>query len=94
MEALTDEVQDVFRYLVINSDWLTNETKVLADEKIQAIIHNIGYADFITDEAKLEEEEIVGVSSEKNNVLIYATNDKHFVSSSSNTRRRCSSRMS
>ena len=61
MEDLTDEVQDVFRDLVLNSDWLTNGTKLLADEKIQAIIHNIGYADFITDIEKLEQEEILGV---------------------------------
>ena len=54
MEDLTDGVQNVFKQLVTEADWLTNATKVLAAEKIDAIIHNIGYPDFITKEEELQ----------------------------------------
>ena len=56
MEALTDGVQGVFRDLVMRSTWLTNVTKALADEKIKAIIHNIGYPDFLIDDVLLQSE--------------------------------------
>lgn len=62
MEALTDSVQSVFRDLVLKGDWLTNKTKKLAEEKIQAIIHNIGYPDFIINEEELQKREIDGVN--------------------------------
>ena len=60
MEALTFEVQDVFRDLVVNSNWLSNATKVLADVKIQNIVHNIGYPEAIVDQEELQKE-IIGV---------------------------------
>ena len=53
MLKLTDGVQSVFHKLVMSSDWLTNKTKTLADLKINAIIHNIGYPDFIMDDELL-----------------------------------------
>ena len=43
METLTDLVQSKFRDLVVQGSWLTDTTKKLAEEKIKAIIHNIGY---------------------------------------------------
>ncbi|TRY79276.1 hypothetical protein TCAL_06071 [Tigriopus californicus] len=61
MEALTDSVQSVFRELVLKGDWLTNKTKKLAEEKIQAIIHNIGYPDFIINEEELQKRETDGL---------------------------------
>eukprot|EP00095_Tigriopus_kingsejongensis_P001687 maker-scaffold1658_size31987-snap-gene-0.9 protein:Tk01687 transcript:maker-scaffold1658_size31987-snap-gene-0.9-mRNA-1 annotation:"endothelin-converting enzyme 1" len=61
MESLTANVQSVFRDLVLKSNWLTNKTKELADEKIQAIIHNIGYPDFIINEEELQRREIDGL---------------------------------
>ena len=56
MESLTKDVQDVFRDLVLNGDWLSNATKQLAEVKINNIVHNIGYPDDIIDEDKLREE--------------------------------------
>ena len=43
METLTDLVQSKFRDLVVQGSWPTDTTKKLAEEKIKAIIHNIGY---------------------------------------------------
>lgn len=64
MLKLTDGVQSVFHKLVMTSDWLTNKTKTLADLKINAIIHNIGYPDFIMDEELLgAETDGVGAST-------------------------------
>ena len=56
MESLTNEVQDVFRELVLNGNWLTNDTKRLANIKIQNIVHNIGYPDDIIRDDVLEDE--------------------------------------
>jgi predicted metalloendopeptidase len=56
METLTDLVQSKFRDLVIQGSWLSDRTKKLADVKIQAIIHNIGYPDFILDDNLLQSE--------------------------------------
>ena len=56
METLTDLVQSKFRDLVVQGSWLTDTTKKLAEEKIKAIIHNIGYPDFILDDAALQAE--------------------------------------
>ncbi len=61
MESLTREVQNVFRDLVVNVDWLSNATKRLAEVKIDNIVHNIGYPEDVVDEHKLAEE-IQGVS--------------------------------
>lgn len=56
MEALTKEVQGVFKELVFDADWLSNKTKLLAEDKIKNIVHNIGYPDDLLDEVKLSEE--------------------------------------
>ena len=56
MESLTDEVQAVFRNLVMQGSWLSNGTKRLADAKIQNIIHSIGYPDAILEEKELQKE--------------------------------------
>ena len=56
METLTDLVQSKFHDLVTNGSWLSERTKKLAEEKIKAIIHNIGYPDFILDDAALQAE--------------------------------------
>ena len=61
MEALTDQVQLAFHDLVMIGGWLSNDTKKLAETKIRAIIHNIGYPDFILDD-KVLQEEFFGVS--------------------------------
>jgi predicted metalloendopeptidase len=60
MEALTDQVQLSFHDLVMNGGWLSNDTKKLAETKIRAIIHNIGYPDYILDD-KLLQDEFFGV---------------------------------
>ena len=44
MERLTAEVQSVFRELVMQGDWLSSETKVLAESKIQNIVHRFGHS--------------------------------------------------
>ena len=54
MERLTVEVQSVFRELVMQGDWLSAETKDLADAKIRNIVHSIGYPDAILDELELQ----------------------------------------
>ena len=54
MERLTVEVQSVFRELVMQGDWLSAETKDLADAKIRNIVHSIGYPDAILDEVELQ----------------------------------------
>ena len=56
METLTDFVQSQFRDLVAQGTWLTESTKKLAQEKIKAIIHNIGYPDFILDDTLIQSE--------------------------------------
>lgn len=56
MEVLTDLVQSKFRDLVVQGSWLSEKTKKLAEEKIKAIIHNIGYPDSILDENLLQAE--------------------------------------
>ena len=61
MEALTDQVQLAFHDLVMIGGWLSNDTKKLAESKIRAIIHNIGYPDYILDD-KLLQDEFFGVS--------------------------------
>ena len=54
METLTGLVQSQFSELVALGTWLTDHTKKLAEEKIKAIIHNIGYPDFILDDNLLQ----------------------------------------
>ena len=44
MERLTAEVQSVFRELVMQGDWLSSETKGLAESKIQNIVHRFGHS--------------------------------------------------
>ena len=56
MLDLTNEVQSVFSELVSQASWLTNATKKLTENKIQSVIHNIGYPDFILDDAQLQKE--------------------------------------
>ena len=56
METLTDLVQSQFRELVAQATWLTEKTKRLAEKKIKAIIHNIGYPEFILDSGLLQAE--------------------------------------
>ena len=56
METLTDLVQAEFKLLVTEGTWLTDRTKKLAEEKIEAIVRNIGYPDFILDDVMLQTE--------------------------------------
>lgn len=65
MEILTDLVQSQFRELVNQGTWLTDKTKKLAEDKIKAIIYNIGYPDFILDDVLLQNE-IEGLSYGEN----------------------------
>ncbi len=62
MESLTQEVQSVFRSLVVEGDWLSNATQALAEVKIDNIVHNIGYPEDVVDEDTIMEE-IQGVRS-------------------------------
>ncbi|KAF2902180.1 hypothetical protein ILUMI_04005 [Ignelater luminosus] len=50
---MTTEIQQTFREILSNADWLDEDTKILARVKIDAMILRIGYPDFIVDKQEL-----------------------------------------
>lgn len=56
MEGLTNRVQSAFLQSLMSGAWLSNHTKKLAESKLNAIVQNIGFPDFILDDKALHEE--------------------------------------
>lgn len=52
---MASDLQDAFREILINTDWLDEETKRLAEVKVNLMSLKIGYPDFILCPAKLNE---------------------------------------
>jgi len=46
---MTEEIMQSFQELLTKTDWIDNETKELAVQKLDAIQLRIGYPDFILD---------------------------------------------
>lgn len=44
-----------FRDMLSSTDWIDPQTKVLALDKVQAMMLRIGYPDFILDQIELDE---------------------------------------
>ena len=61
MLYLTSEIQAQFSKLVAEVDWLSEATKETARNKLDAMIHNIGYPDLVLNDTELATE-IAGVS--------------------------------
>lgn len=53
--AMTHELQDTFREILNETNWLDDETKALAESKVNRMSLKIGYPDYILDEEKLNE---------------------------------------
>lgn len=70
MESLTNQVQASFRDIVLRSEWLSNSTKELAQNKIDNIVHSIGYPDAIVDEDEVNME-IEGVRAHHLGTLLF-----------------------
>lgn len=56
MLHLTSEIQKQFEDLVMDVEWLSNNTKDTARDKIGAMIHNIGYPDLVLEDKQLQKE--------------------------------------
>lgn len=53
--AMTHELQESFREILDETTWLDNETKSLAESKVNRMSLKIGYPDYILEEEKLNE---------------------------------------
>lgn len=53
--AMTHELQDTFREILNETLWLDDETKALAESKVNRMSLKIGYPDYILDREKLNE---------------------------------------
>lgn len=53
--AMTHELQDTFRDILNETHWLDDETKTLAESKVNRMSLKIGYPDYILDTEKLNE---------------------------------------
>merc|ERR1719348_1780986 len=56
MLYLTSEIQRQFKDLVEEVEWLANTTKETARNKLDALIHNIGYPDLVLNDTQLHTE--------------------------------------
>jgi len=56
MLYLTSEIQKQFKDLVEEVEWLSNTTKETARNKLDAMIHNIGYPDLVLNDTQLHTE--------------------------------------
>ena len=56
MIYLTSEIEEQFKNLVEEVDWLSESTKETARNKLDAMIHNIGYPDLVLNDTELSEE--------------------------------------
>ena len=68
MLYLTSEIEEQFKNIVEEVDWLSESTKETARNKLDAMIHNIGYPDLVLNDTELSQE-INGVRSV---VIVYA----------------------
>ena len=73
MLYLTSEIQAQFSKLVAEVDWLSEATKETARNKLDAMIHNIGYPDLVLNDTELATE-IAGVSLSMLNKYFNCTN--------------------
>ncbi|XP_026469709.1 neprilysin-4-like [Ctenocephalides felis] len=53
--VMTSEIQQSFRELLYKTDWIDNQTKRLAAEKVNAIILRIGYPDYVLEPETLND---------------------------------------
>ncbi|XP_011548063.3 neprilysin-4 [Plutella xylostella] len=53
--TMTREIQESFRELLDMTDWIDNDTKKLAAEKVDAMMLRIGYPDFILNKKELDD---------------------------------------
>ena len=56
MIYLTSEIEKQFKNIVEEVDWLSESTKETARNKLDAMIHNIGYPDLVLNDTELSEE--------------------------------------
>ena len=56
MLYLTHEIEEQFKSLVEEVDWLSESTKETARNKLDAMIHNIGYPDMVLNDTELSQE--------------------------------------
>ena len=56
MLYLTSEIQKQFQNIVEEVDWLSSSTKETARNKLDAMIHNIGYPDLVLNDTELSTE--------------------------------------
>ena len=56
MIYLTSEIEEQFKNIVEEVDWLSESTKETARNKLDAMIHNIGYPDLVLNDTQLSEE--------------------------------------
>lgn len=52
---MTQDIMESFRDMLNTTDWIDEQTKTLAQEKVNAMMLRIGYPDFILDEHTLDE---------------------------------------
>ena len=56
MIYLTSEIEEQFKNIVEEVDWLSESTKETARNKLDAMIHNIGYPDLVLNDTELSQE--------------------------------------
>lgn len=56
MLYLTHEIEEQFKSIVEEVDWLSDSTKETARNKLDAMIHNIGYPDLVLNDTELSQE--------------------------------------
>ena len=56
MIYLTSEIEKQFKNIVEEVDWLSESTKETARNKLDAMIHNIGYPDLVLNDTELSQE--------------------------------------
>ena len=56
MLYLTSKIEDQFKNIVEEVDWLSDSTKETARNKLEAMIHNIGYPDMVLNDTELSQE--------------------------------------
>ncbi|ETN79142.1 hypothetical protein NECAME_09979, partial [Necator americanus] len=52
---MIDDLQDVFREMVVANDWMDRQTKATALDKANQMLRQIAFPDFILDDGKLDD---------------------------------------